>query len=311
MFRALKNYITNPMSRFCINTTLKINNLLSDEAYLKKQFKLTFGYELDLNNPQTFNEKLQWLKLYDRKPEYTTMVDKYAVKKYVADRIGDEYIIPTLGVWDSFDEIDFDSLPDQFVLKTNHDCGGLVICRDKSKLDKKAAKKKLTRSLKRNYYFSCREWPYKNVKRRIIAEQYMEDQSNLVKRKSDSLPVYKFFCFDGEPRIVQTIQNDKMPNESIDYFDINWNLLDMRQNFPNSKVPLDKPEQLEEMLDLVKELSKGKPGFLRVDLYLINTRLYFSEYTFFSDAGLAKFYPECCDRVLGSWIKLPPKAQSR
>ena len=162
---------------------------MSDEAYLKFMYKLKMKRKLNLSDPQTFNEKLQWLKIYDRKPEYTTMVDKYEAKKYVADIIGEEYIIPTLGVWDRFEDIDFDELPDQFVLKCTHDSGGLVICRDKSKLDLKAAKKKINKSLKRNYYWIGREWPYKNVRPRIIAEKFMTDPT------SDDLQDYKFFFF--------------------------------------------------------------------------------------------------------------------
>ena len=272
---------------------------MTDDKYLVMRYKSIFNKKLDLKEPHTFNEKLQWLKLYDRKPEYTRMVDKHEAKTYVAERIGEEYIIPTLGVWDKFEDIDFTVLPNQFVLKCTHDSGGLVICRDKSKLDMERSKDKITRSLKRDYYMQSREWPYKNVKPRIIAEQYMQDGA------SPDLPVYKFFCFDGEPKIIQVIQNDKQVNESIDYFDIQWNLLDMRQNFPNSKKPLERPKNLEKMLDLVRRLAKDKKSFLRVDLYEINGRIYFSEYTFFSDAGMAKFDPEKWDEILGEWTILP------
>ncbi len=273
-------------------------NWLPDKAYLKMTYKINTGKKLDLKNPKTFNEKLQWLKLYDRNPEYTKMVDKYEVKKYVADIIGEEYIIPTLGVWDKFEDIDFDSLPDQFVLKCTHNSGGLVICRNKSTLDLEAIKKRFKKLLKKNYYCYGREWPYKNVKPRIIAEKYMQDG------ETKALPVYKFFCFDGEPKIIQTIQNDKQPNESIDYFDTDWNLLELRQNFPNSDNPLPKPLLLVKMLDLARALSKKKKGFLRVDLYQINGEIYFSEYTFFSDGGVAEFHPREWDHKLGDCISL-------
>lgn len=291
-------FITDPKFRFSILVSRGFYRNLPDEAFLKRKYWLSFHKELNLEDPKTFSEKLQWLKLYNRKPVHTTMVDKYAVKDYVVEQIGQSYIIPTLGVWDSFDDIDFDALPDQFVLKCTHDSGGLVICRDKSKLNMAATRKKLEKSLKRNYYYASREWPYKNVRPRILAETYMQDGDNL------SLPVYKIFCFDGEPKLIQSIQNDKTPQESIDYFDSKWNRLELRQNFPNSETPLPKPENLEKMLELARRLSKGF-AFLRTDFYVINGCVYFSEYTFFSDSGLAKFHPDHWDRKLGDWIKLP------
>ncbi len=276
-----------------------ILRILSDKQYLSILFKLKFGYKLNLNNPVTFNEKLQWAKLYDRNPVYSTMVDKYGVKKYVADKIGEEYIIPTLGVWEKFDDIDFNKLPNQFVLKCTHDSGGLVICRDKSKLDIDQAKHKIENSLKQNYYWRGREWPYKNVPPRIIAEEFMSDSKN------KELPVYKFFCFQGEPKIIQVIQNDKQKDESIDYFDKDWNLLELKQNFPNSTTPLQRPQMLETMLEIVRRLADKKDGFLRVDLYTINGKIYFSEYTFFSDSGFASFEPPKWDKELGDWIEIP------
>lgn len=304
-FKKLFSYLINPKK--CVNY-IKYRRLhsdygrnLSDEQYIKEIFKLELGRDLDLTEPKTFNEKMQWLKLYDRKPEYTIMVDKYLSKQYVADRIGDEYVVPLYGVWDKFDDIDFDTLPEQFVLKTTHDCGGVVICRDKSKFDKEVAGKKIKKSLANNYYWHVREWPYKDVVPRVIAEKYMQDGD------SQCLPVYKFLCFGGRAAIVQTIQNDKMPNETIDYFDRDWNLLDLRQNYPNSKTPLKKPENFEEMLNIADRLAKERESFLRVDLYHINGKIYFSEFTFFSDAGMAKFNPSDWDYTFGSWIKLPEK----
>ena len=276
----------------------KYGKSLNDEEFLKQKFRLCIGKELNLENPQTFNEKLQWQKLYDRKPEYTQMVDKYEAKKWIAERIGEEYIIPTLGVWDSFDEIDFDKLPNQFVLKATH-AGGVIICRDKAKFDKKSAKKRLEKSLKENYYWHGREWPYKNVKPRILAEVFIESPEG-------SLVVYKNFCFGGEPKLFQVIQGDKTPNESIDYFDTDWNLLPIKQNFPNSKTHLPCPNILEEMLTLSKKLSKGY-AFLRVDWYIVEGKLKFSEFTFYSDAGFAAFEPEEWDYTLGSWLELPKK----
>ena len=294
-------FLKDSKYRFNILDKLGFYRSWSDEKYLKKCYKLRLGRPLDLSNPKTFNEKLQWLKLYNRQSIYTNMVDKYSVKKIVADKIGEEYIIPTLGVWNSFDEIDFDTLPEQFVLKCTHDSGGLAICRDKSKFDVDSAKQKIEKSLNRNYYYYGREWPYKDVKPRIIAEKYMEDKS------SDVLNVYKIFTFDGEPKIIQAIQGDKTASETIDYFDTEWNFLNMRQNFPNSTTHLHKPETLPKMLELARVLAKGVAPFLRVDFYEINGEVYFSEFTFYSDSGMARFDPEEWDLRLGEMIKLPTK----
>ena len=274
----------------------KATQILPDKLYIQLRFLLRLKRLPNLKNPKTFNEKLQWLKLHDRKPEYTRMVDKYEAKAYIAEKLGEEYVIPTLGVWDHFDDIDFDSLPDQFVLKCTHDSGGLVICRDKSKLDMNAARKKIEASLKVNYYWQGREWPYKGVKPRIIAEQYMKDAQFQI------LPVFKIFNFNGEPKIIQVIQNDKTDDETIDYFDTDWNLLKLKQNYPNSKRPLAKPEKLDEMLLLARKLAMDVSAFLRTDFYQINGKVYFSEFTFFSDSGFAKFQPKDWDYTLGSWI---------
>ena len=274
---------------------------MPDDEYLKRMYRLRMGRDLDLDNPQTFTEKLQWLKLYDRRSEYTLMADKYAVKKIVADKIGSEYVITLLGVWDNPDDIDFSALPEQFVMKCNHDSGlSLSICRDKSHFDFKNAKLRARRAMKKNNYLHSREWPYKNIKPLVIAEEYMQDSS------SPNLTVYKFFTFNGEPKIIQVIQDDKTSYESIDYFDTDWKRLDLRQNYPNSKTPLSRPECLSEMLELAAKLSAGIPH-VRVDLYQVNGRVYFSEYTFFSDAGMVGFQPPEWDEILGSWLTLPAK----
>ena len=272
-----------------------------DDEYLKRMYSLRMGRKLDLDNPQTFTEKLQWLKLYDRRPEYTDMVDKFAVKKIVADKIGSEYVIPLLAVWDNPDDIDFAALPEQFVLKCTHDSGlSLSICRDKSHFDFREAKTRVSRAMTKNNYLHSREWPYKNIKPRIIAEEYMQDGD------SQNLPVYKFFTFNGEPKIIQVIQDDKTSYESIDYFDTTWKRLALRQNYPNSKVPLPRPECFDEMLELAAKLSAGIPH-VRIDLYQVNGKVYFSEYTFFSDAGFVGFEPPEWDEILGSWLTLPDK----
>lgn len=299
MLKRIKKVLKNPWHIVVAFSDRGWLNPLSDKMYLKLMYRARLGKRLNLKNPKTFNEKLQWLKLYNRKPEFTKMVDKYEVKKYVADLIGEECVIPTLGVWDKFEDIDFEALPNSFVLKCTHDSGGLVICKDKSQLDLAAAKSKIERSLKRNYYKHGREWPYKNVKPRIIAEEYMEDENS-----KESLNVYKVMTFSGEPKIIQTIQNDKKSNETIDYFDTNWNLLDLRQNFPNSEIKLSKPEKLEEMLSLSRLMGEGF-SFLRIDFYEVNGKVYFSEFTFYSDSGTAKFKPCEWDEKLGDYIKLP------
>ena len=195
---------------------LHLNGLLSDKQYTKLQYRVVTGHKLNLKNPKNYNEKLQWLKLYDRKPVYTTIVDKFAVKGYVRDIIGEQYIIKTIGVWDRFDDIEFDKLPDQFVLKTTHGGGntGVVICRDKKTIDVKRAKSILEKSLKRDAYKVSREWPYKNVPRRIIAEEYMEDS------KTGELRDYKFFCFDGEPKaLFVASERQKKEEPCFDFFD--------------------------------------------------------------------------------------------
>lgn len=275
----------------------KYGRSLSDEEYLKQMYKLCFGKELDLENPKTFNEKLQWLKLHDRNPEYTKLVDKYEVKKYVADIIGEEYIVPTLGVYDSFDEINFDALPNQFVIKCTHDSGSVMICKDKSKLNIKKAKKYFNKRLSYNYYFNSREWPYKNVKPRIIIEKFL-------KSDSDRLVVYKALNFSGKTQLIQVISNDKTPKETVDYYSVEWEKLLLRQNFNNSTYVMHKPNVLNEMLELSSKLSVAF-SFVRTDWYIVDEKLIFSEFTFYSDSGLANFQPEEWDRKLGDLIKLP------
>ncbi|MDY5122817.1 MAG: ATP-grasp fold amidoligase family protein [Treponema sp.] len=272
---------------------------LSDEKYLKQKYKKIFRKDLNLENPQTFSEKLQWLKLYNRNPEYTKMVDKYEAKKYVASIIGEEYIVPTYGVWNKFSEIDFESLPNQFVLKTTHDSGGVVICKDKAKFDYKAAKKKLTKSLKRNYYWLGREWPYKNVKPRIIAEKYLEDKG------TGELRDYKFFSSAGKVLYLFVVSDRQLKNSDtkIDYFDLDYNRLILKNGYEMSaKIP-EKPLNFTKMLRLAETLSKNIQ-FVRVDFYEHNGNVYFGELTFFDDSGFTPFEPEIWDYKLGEMIHL-------
>lgn len=297
----LKNYLRDPLKYAILSLSLRgYLRWLPDKTYLKWNYWANLRKRLNLKNPKTFNEKLQWLKLYDRKPIYTTMVDKYAAKDYVAERIGEEYIIPTLGVWDSFDDIDFDSLPDQFVLKCTHDSGTFIICRDKTTFDQESAKERLARALKRDYYSQSREWPYKNVKPRIIAEKYMEDTV------TGELRDYKFFCFNGIPKIlfVATERQSVDSETKFDFFDMDFNHLDVRNGHPNAKTPPSKPACFEEMKRLAKILSADIPH-LRVDFYEINGRVYFGELTFYHWSGLVPFDPPHWDVTFGEWIELP------
>lgn len=271
-------------------------NFLSDKHYIKLRFRLKMNKRLNLENPRTYNEKLQWLKLNDRKDEYTQMVDKYAVREYISKKIGEEYLIPLLGVWDSVDDIDFESLPNEFVLKCNHDSGGLVICKDKSKLDINEAKKKLSKAMKRDFYKFSREWPYKNVKRKIIAEKFMVDESGT------ELKDYKFFCFDGAVEYM-FIATDRPHDTKFDFYDMEYNHLPFKQGHPNAARDIQKPKAFDEMKKLAQELSKGIKQ-VRIDFYEINGKVYFGEITFFHYSGLTPFEPEEWDGKFGELINI-------
>lgn len=278
-----------------------IEDMLPDEIFLKRIYKKNFGKKLDLENPLTFNEKLQWLKLNDRNPIYTTMVDKYKVKKYVANIIGEKYIIPTLGVWDRPEEIDFSKLPDRFVLKCNHNSGkGICICKDKSKLDINSVKRNLSKGLAQDYFFVGREWPYKNVTRKIIAEEYMED-----KEGAGVLSDYKFHCFHGKPDDVMVCCERNTGTTKFYFFDMNWNL--KRYNGWGINAPKDftlpKPECFMEMVSLVKILCKELP-FVRVDMYNINEHPYFGELTFYPQSGFDKNLLPTTDAYFGNLLDL-------
>lgn len=280
---------------------LKLMRFLNDEQYTKLTYRVQMGEKLNLVEPKKYNEKLQWLKLYDHNPIYSTIVDKFAAKEYVSKLVGEQYVIKTLGVWNEFDEIGFDMLPEQFVLKTTHSGGnmGVVICRDKNKFNFDAAKIKLEKSLKKDAYMVSREWPYKNVPRRIIAEEYMED------KKTGELRDYKFFCFDGEPKaLFVASERQKRDEPCFDFFDAEYNHLDLRCSHPLADTPPEKPEAFDEMLELAKKLSKGFPH-VRVDLYEINGKPYFGELTLYHWEGLMPFYPESWNDTFGSWLQLP------
>lgn len=292
-------YFSDKDYRTIINARLGMYDRLPDDKYLKKLFKAYFHKELNLENPVTFNEKLQWLKLYNRKPEYTMMVDKYKVREYIAQTLGEEYLIPLLGVWDDPDEIDFDALPDQFVLKCNHNSGtGMCICKDKSELDIPKVKAELRKGLKENYYIRHREWPYKDVPKKIIAEKYMVDDSG-------DLKDYKLYCFDGAMKflMVNADRNSNKPTKA-DYFDRDFNWLDFTWGYSHAEVHPEKPEQFEKMVAIAENLSKGLPH-VRVDLYECNGQIYFGELTFFDGAGFDKIEPLEWDYKIGKMLKLP------
>lgn len=272
---------------------------LPDKLYLKLAFRYYMKKKLNLKNPQTYNEKLQWLKLYDRNPNYITMVDKYEAKEYIAGIVGEEYIIPSLGVWDSWESIDFKKLPDRFVLKTTHDSGGVVVVKDKSSMNYMEVKEKLTNSLQHNFYLSGREWPYKNVRPRILAEQYMEDS------KTQELRDYKFFVFNGKCKLMFVASDRQKPGEEtkFDFFDMEYRWLPIVNGHPNAKTPPDKPSGFELMKDLSEKIAKGFPH-LRVDFYEVDGKVYVGELTLYHWSGLVPFRPEKWDYKMGKWLKL-------
>ena len=274
-----------------------------DKAYLSIMYRAHLGKKLNWKNPKTYNEKLQWLKVNDRNPIYCTMVDKYEAKQYAADRIGCDYIVPLLGgPWETFDEIDFDSLPNQFVLKTTHDCGGVLICKDKTTFDVPSAKLFIQKHLQRNYYLHCREWPYKNIKPRIFAEQYLSDLD------TNELRDYKFFCFNGLPQLM-FIASERQSTEQetkFDFYDMAFNHLPIINGHPNSSQSIEKPANFERMKELAAILSECIPH-VRVDFYESNGHLYLGELTFSHWGGMVPFEPAEWDEIIGSWLELPIK----
>ena len=288
-------YLIDSDYRWIIDANRGKYNSIPDEEYLRKKYRVVVGKDIDLSNPITYTEKLQWLKLHNRVAEYTNLVDKYEAKRIAGELIGEKYIVPCYGVFASFDEIDFDSLPNQFVIKATHD-GGAIVCRDKSKFDIDKAKKQIEKRLGMNYYYQSREWPYLNVKPRILIEKYLEDTVG------DALTDYKFFCFDGEPKIMY-ISKDRGKNPRTDFFDMDFNHLPIRMKDPNAEITPTKPFQFDTMVELAKTLSKNIPH-VRVDFYLINNCIYFGEYTFFHNGGFFKINPEEWNVKLGEWIDL-------
>lgn len=275
----------------------KVACFIPDRRYLEWMYRIRMGRSLDLDHPCYYTEKLQWLKLYYRRPDFTMMVDKYGVKSWVADLIGTEYVIPNLGVWEKADDIDFDALPNQFVLKCTHDSGSVVICRDKSAFDVDAAKNKLNRCLRRDFYAQTREWPYRDVRRRIIAEPCLEEEDG-------DLKDYKFLCFNGVPKIVYAVANH-LTKKTFNYYDMDFSPMPIvSRNFAHSDKEVSRPEPFEKMKSIAAKLSAGIPH-VRVDFYCIGSRIYFGELTFFYASGFDDLSSLEWDRKLGDWFQLP------
>ena len=295
--KKVKKCIQNPNIIGLMLLSFKICRLLPDKIYIGFLYRLNMNKKLNLLNPSTFNEKLQWLKLHDRNPLYTSYVDKYEVREFIEKTIGKEYLVPLLGVYDKVEDIDFSLLPNQFVLKPTHTSGNVIICRDKTELNIVETKKTLIKWLKREYFWYQREWPYKNIKPRIICEQ-------LIKTNDGKPPKdYKIFCFYGEPKFAY-VASDRGQSTKFDFFDIDWNRLPLKQHYPTSDYTHKKPIQWDKMLELAKIVSVGIPH-VRVDFYIdSNNQILFGELTFYHMSGINKFEPESYDYLLGSWIDL-------
>ena len=298
VYNAIHSLIHNP-KHFVAAILHRVGGRLPDKTYIKWVYYLECGHRLNLDNPLRFNEKLNWLKLYYHNPQWTQMVDKYAVKELVSARVGSEFVVPSLGVWDIAEDIEWDKLPDRFVLKTNHDSGnnGVFICKDKSKIDKAKWTKNINASLGRDTSIPGREWPYKDVKRCVFAEEYLEDTSG-------ELRDYKFFCFNGVVKYLYIATERQSGNLKFNFFDDNFNPLDIEQAHPRSDKPIVKPKAFEQMKEIAAKLSNGLPE-VRVDLYEVSGKIYFGEFTFFSLCGTATFHPDEWDFVWGEQIQLP------
>lgn len=305
---SLKFYYKNPKQIF-IGMLYRFGTCLPDKLYLKCLFRLIMGYKLDLKSPKTFAEKCQWLKLYDRKPIYHQMVDKYEAKKLVAGLIGDEYVIPTYGIWNNIEDIDWDSLPDKFVIKPTHGGGsqGIVVCKDKSNFDKNEAKKKLSEAMGfTKIYKRLREWTFKGIKPRIIAEQLLDDGIH-------PYPIdYKIMCFNGVPKCFYVNAGRGGDKIRDTFFDTEGNLISdlylKGYEWDENNIP-ELPNTYKKMLEIAGLLSQNVPH-MRVDLYDIDGKIYFGEFTFAEESGFAIFNQDYWNKKLGDWIQLPSKINS-
>ncbi len=281
----IKKYLFHPKNVLMYLLRSGLFNGMSDENYLKIYYKLKFNKKLNLDNPQTFNEKVQWLKINDRNPYYTNFADKYEVKKIIEEKIGKKYVVPTIGVWDKFDDIDFDKLPNKFVIKCTHDSGSIIICKNKEEFDINSARKYINKCLKKNYYYHGREWVYKDVKPRIIIEDYLETSDG-------NLNDYKFFVFSGNVYCIQ-VDYDRFTDHHRNFYDTNWNYLPFTTCYPtNEKKYIEKPKKLDEVIDIVKKISKlmNDPKLLRIDFYITDTFIYFGEVTFYHGNRIRAIY---------------------
>lgn len=297
--RRIIKIVSNPKRtiRFFLTSIIQKNHyLFPDKFCVKTLYRIHFGESLNLDNPSSFNEKLNWLKLYNRNPLYSDLADKYTVKQYVASIIGSEHVVKCLGVWDSFDEIDFDSLPDQFVIKATHDSGGVIICRDKSSFDKLSAKKKIDSVFKRNFYYISWEWPYKNIRPRVIVDEFLDDG-----RKGE-LQDYKFWCFNGKPTYMYI--TNKGADIYENFYDMDFTPVDINHGFPRYKPEYPKPQCFDEMKEYASKLSKDIP-FVRVDFFVVKNHVFFGEFTFFDWGGEQPFANKNTDIELGHYIELP------
>lgn len=278
---------------------LKFFRILPDKLYTKIKYRVIMGKPINFKNITTFNEKMQWLKLYDRKPFYTTLADKYQVRKYIEETIGVDYLIPLLGVYNGYDEIDFQALPNEFVLKPNHTSGDIYICKNKSKIDHEKLKKEIKKWLKRRYYWVHREWLYKDIKPLIICEKYITDG------EGSDLKDYKFMCFNGKAKcVVVCSERSSKTGLKMDFYDMDWNIMPFTVYSDGSGKLTPKPKNFEKMVQLAEKLSAGL-FLLRVDFYEVKEQLFLGELTFYHAAGVGKFTPEEYDYVLGSWLDLP------
>lgn len=292
----LKMFLEKPKKIIPLLGRMELLNWLSSETYLKLLYRARTGEKLNLSNPQTYNEKLQWLKIHDHNPEYTRIVDKYEFKNYITEKLGPEYVIPTIGRWDNFDDIDFDKLPEKFVLKCNHDSGGIIICKDKSKFNIESARKTINKCLKRNYYWGNREWPYKNVKPCIIAEKYLD--------LPEGLTEYKLFSFNGRAEIILVCKGiAHTPTRTNTFYDRDFNKLPIQSLLPNQKEEEIKPAEYEQLLAIADKLSQGIPQ-VRVDFYIFEGQIYVGEMTFFHNSGMCKINPDEWDKKMGDMIDI-------
>lgn len=296
MLHKLKKVINNPSLIVLKLMNTSLFNLYPDKLYLKLKYRLIMGEKLDLINPKTYNEKLQWLKLYDRNPLYSQLVDKYEVRKYIKEKIGEEYLIPLIGVYNSFEEIDFTQLPSKFVLKCTHDSGSVVVCSNKESLNINKIQLDINKALKRNFYYYGREWPYKNVIPRVVCEEMLDSQ----------IIDYKIFCFNGKPKFLYVGQGLVSDHSlKIDFYDLNWNIMNFkRTDYDNFDKKLNKPVRFDEMLKIAETLSENIP-FVRIDLYEVDDKIYFSEFTFTPAGGYLPFDPIIYDREVGDLLILP------